>query len=288
VALSADGNRMAVMSFARVYVFERSGSTWRQVRVLQRRSTAEAFIGLAMSVDGNTFAVTATESGAVEGSTTKVLVYRHCPCGDGWRLAADLRSAKPGSADSFGSAFIYDRTVSLSANGKTLAVGAPRDHGDITDLAAGPAQGSIYVFGEDDDGVWRRHAYLRTRSAANWDAIGRTVELDAEGKVLVTKACGYAANDVGVRRNHRAGATAGSAGPDCDETFLTHAFGGAIYVFERDAAGRWSHAAAALPAPGEDTFFESTAIAFSGDAQTSAISVASLAAGVPPLRVEVY
>jgi hypothetical protein len=170
-------------------------------------------------------------------------------------------------------------------------VGAPRDHGDIDDLNVGlfdpPAQGSIYVFGEDSDGVWRRHAYLRTRSAIDWDAIGQGVEMDAEGKVLVTKACGYAANDPGVRRNHRADATVGVVAPNCDETTLSNAIGGVAYVFERDAAGSWSHAAAVIPAPGEDTFADTTEIAFSANAQTLAISVASLT-GPPHFRVEVY
>ena len=71
------------------------------------------------------------------------------------------------------------------------------------------------------------------------------------------------------------------------ETTLSNAIGGVAYVFERDAAGSWSHAAAVIPAPGEDTFADTTEIAFSANAQTLAISVASLT-GPPHFRVEVY
>lgn len=289
VALSGDGNRMAVTSFARVYLFERSGGSWRQVRIVERRGSVGSIFRVVMSSDGHTFAISGRD-----GTGNKVLVYRHCPCSDGWRLAAELRSAKPivGAGGSFNDQFavgssLLDRPLSLSADGKTLAVGAPGDRGDIDDLNTGafdvPAQGSIYLFGEDRDGVWRRHAHLRTRSAADNDYIGQTVELDAEGKVLAAKACGHAANDSGVRRNHRAGATAGVSGPRCSVYEL---IGGAVYIFERGAAGTWSHAAAAIPAPGVDMWV--TPIALSADAQTFSVGGMFLTPAPPTQTMEVY
>ena len=295
VALSGDGNRMAVTSNLRVYLFEREGSAWRQAHIIERRGDSEIIARVEMSADANTLGVAVADATA-----NRVRVYRHCTCGDGWRLAADLRSAKAivSSGGRFDDKFAVggfdrDRSMSLSANGKTLAVGAPRDHGDIDELNTGvfdpPAQGSIYVFGEGGDGIWHRQAYLRTRSATDWDQIGRTVQLDTQGKILATKACGFAVNDPGVRRNHRAGATVGVSGPRCNETIPVDLIGGAAYVFERDAAGNWSHAAAAIPAPGEDTFFDSSSIAFSANAQILAMGVASREQpGVTPLRIDIY
>jgi hypothetical protein len=287
IALSGDGNRMAVSSFLRVYVFERSATTWRQARIIEKRSSADTIARVVMSSDGTTLAISGSDS-----IGPRVLVYRHCTCGDGWRLAATLRSAKPGFNDGFvAGASQFDRPLSLSANGKVLAVGASRDHGDIGELNVGvpspPAQGSIYVFGEDSDGVWRRHAYLRTRSAADYDSIGRTVELDAEGKVLATKGCGHAANDSGVRRNHRAGARVGASSPSCAIPDLNE-FGGVVYLFERDAAGTWTHAAAAIPSPGVDKFLDTLPIALSGNAQTFASGGVSLAVSPATLTMEVY
>jgi hypothetical protein len=287
IALSSDGNRMIVSSFFRVYVFERSGSAWRQARIIEKRSSTDTIARVVMSSDGTTLAISGSDS-----TGARVLVYRHCTCGDGWRLAATLRSAKPGFNDGFSAGGTqFDRPVSLSANGKVLAVGASRDHGDIGDLNVGvedpPAQGSIYVFGEDVDGVWRRHAYLRTRSAADFDSIGRTVELDAEGQLIATKGCGHAANDSGVRRNHRAGATVGASSPSCAIP-ENNEFGGAVYLFERDAAETWTHAAAAIPSPGIDKFFDMLPIALSGNAETFASGGVSITPELSTLTMEVY
>jgi hypothetical protein len=278
IAFSHDGNRMLVGARSGMYLFAREGGQWRQERIFRSPPgvSYDATSAMALSANGTTIAVTA--SGSVPGEFEPipywaVHVYRPCPCSDGWRRVADLRSAKPPTTSR---GFLFDgfgASVTLSGDGHTLAVGAPFDPGDANDTGTGPNNGAfdagaVYLFGPDDGGVWQRRAFLKARGAPALDQLGTDVALNGDGKVLLAKACGFAANADGVRRNHRAGATIGQQDGD------TSCFwGGTGYLFEPGADGLWRHTAAAIAAPAELVSYGFFSIALSADAQTMGFGI---------------
>jgi hypothetical protein len=275
IAFSHDGNLMLVGSRTRMYVFTRAGSVWRQERIFESPPGIELTpsTAIALSANGSTIAVGAVGTVQREGLEPipywAVYVYKRCPCGDGWRRVADLRSAKPPTTSR---GYLFDgfaSSLALSGEGNTLAVGAPEDPGDASDTGSGLNNGArdagaVYVFGADADGTWHRRAFLKARSAPAFDQLGRNVALSGDGKVLVSKACGFAANADGLRRNHPAGATLGPQ----DSAITVCSWGGSAYVFEPDADGTWRHTAAAIAVPDVRVAFDFFSVSISADAQT--------------------
>jgi len=291
VAISHDGNRALAAGLERMYLFERTGGQWRQAHIFEARpgTRMDSSSGIALSANGSTVAVRAAslfDRNAIP--YLAVHVYRPCPCGNGWHLVADLRSAKSmiqpvdPTDDGFGLA------LSLSGDGTTLAVGAPMDSGDASDNGTtqnsrSPQSGAMYVFAADDSGAWTRRAFLKARTAPADDQLGDQVALSGDGKVLAAKACGLAANANGLRRNHRAGALIGreAGGGICS-------WGGSLYVFEQSPAGTWSHTAAATPAPGELVSLTFFSLALSADAQTLGLGLTTFSDAASNSSVRIY
>jgi|GEM_PF-2766928 len=292
VAVSHDGNRALAGSLQRMYLFEREAGQWRQAWMFENRPGTRMSLteggGMAMSASGSTVAVRAEslfDRTAIP--FLAVHVYKPCPCGNGWHLVADLRSAKSMVRavdpldDGFGLA------LSLSGDGNTMAVGAPMDFGDASDNGTtqnmgSPSSGAVYIFAADEGGAWERRAFLKARTAPAGDKLGDQVALSGDGKVLAARACGLAANAAGLRRNHRAGASVGTEGgaPSCSPG------GVSSYVLEESPAGIWSHTAAAIPAPGELVPSQLFSLAFSADAQTLALGLTLFSNDTPnsPVR----
>jgi hypothetical protein len=271
MALSRSGDRLVVADQAKqLHVFTRSGATWSPAKALRLRGDGFP-LQVSMAGDGRSFAVigfrNVANASLYESDT---FVYDACPCDDGWRVAAQLA---PYAGDNLirGGPFVSSgRILALSADGRTLAVGS-QDDSD----GSNASQGAIHVFGRGENGVWGRQAKLRTRSSAAFDGVGAHLGISGDGSTIVTKACGYAAFDTGLRRNHRADATLASPGdfppaPFCSEE-LINPYGGAAYVFERGADALWSHVAAVIPAPGQVVPYDFGTLALSADGGTLAI-----------------
>jgi hypothetical protein len=163
-----------------------------------------------------------------------------------------LQAATPGATDKFGMA------VALSADGSTLAIGAPEDDSsssgvdqDETNDAASDA-GAVHVFVRGGAG-WVRQAYVKASNTGAGDGFGRSVALSADGSMLVV---GASAED-----------SASGASPGDN----TAADSGAVYVFTR-AGTAWTQQAyvkAANPGAG-DGFGSSVTLA--GDGATLAVA----------------
>lgn len=253
VALSSDGNRLAVSNQGgpdpgdtRVYLYQREGGSWRLAWRFTNRPLRRIQSGpLALSADGRTLAVRA--SGQINpdqesGLLSMVQIFRQCACQQGWELAGEVRSMRD-TRTPLGSDDAYARALSLSADGKVLALGAPDDSGRAGDDGTGPNEesprsGAVYVYAEGADRRWERRAFLKTANAPRQDHLGAHVQLRADGRALLASACGLDAGVAVLRRVHRADAQP----PQAEECS-----GGAnFYVFEADAQDRWTHTAAAL------------------------------------------
>ena len=127
----------------------------------------------------------------------------------------------------------FGNTVALSADGRTLAVGAlfeaggaPGINGDQADNSQDSA-GAVYVFVNEED-EWRQQAYVKASNPDANDFFSTSIALSADGDTLV----------VGAPGEDGPGCSFGSPDPQC---LLTND-SGAVYVFERTGQA-WSQQA---------------------------------------------
>jgi len=171
---------------------------------------------VAISEDGNTIAICSQLESSTGGAGSGA-VYVFVRAGDSWIEQAYLKASNAELADLFG------RSVTLSADGNTLAVGANGEdslitgvNGDETNNSAS-ASGAVYVFVRVGS-TWMQQAYVKASNSDANDEFGTSVALSADGYVLAVGAMGEASASVGVGGS-QTGNSANSAG--------------AVYVFTR-------------------------------------------------------
>ena len=136
-----------------------------------------------------------------------------------------IKASNTGFGDNFGagSSAIGDDAVSLSADGMTLAVGAPFESsgsagidGDQADDSVYGA-GAVYVYVPQGD-TWVQQAYIKASNPGITDNFGFATALSADGNTLAVSAHFEASGDTGVDANQ-------------DDDSIPQA--GAVYVFTR-------------------------------------------------------
>jgi hypothetical protein len=246
-----------------VYVFRFDGQSWSQEAYIKASNAegseavdnngitveyGDSFDVVALSADGNTLAVGAQSE---DSSATGVngdqadnsapgsgAVYVFSFDGSSWSQQAYIKASNPDgstfddngvpreSGDGFG------RRIALSADGGTLAVGAPYEessaigiNGDQSDNSA-QFSGAAYVF-RFDGAAWSQQAYIKASNSEADDFFGEAVALSADGNTLA----------VGARRE-----SSGSPGINGDQLDNSISDAGAVYVFRFDGAS-WSQQA---------------------------------------------
>ncbi|WP_150912833.1 integrin [Marinobacter halotolerans] len=205
-----------------------------------KASNAEEFdffgAAVSLSANGNTLAVgadredssaTGVNGDESDNSVTQAgAVYIFARTDAGWNQVAYLKASNTGAFDSFG------EDVSLSADGNTLAVGAPDEdssatgvNGDESDNSVTRA-GAVYIFARTNAG-WNQVAYLKASNAEASDSFGEAVSLSADGTTLGVGA---------------GGEDSGATGVNGDESDNSVSRAGAVYVFTRTDAG-WNQVA---------------------------------------------
>lgn len=260
VAISSDGNTLAVAALGEdsgatgingnqadnaasfsgaVYIFARIGGLWSQQAYVKASNTEPGDVfgfSLALSADGNTLAVgTAAEDSAATGIdgnqadnslSAAGAVYVFTRSGAAWSQQAYVKASNTDAGDNFG------RSVALSPDGNTLAVGAIAEDSFATGINgdqannAGTNTGAVYVFTRSG-AVWTQQAYIKASNPDFSDNFGAAVALGAGGDTLAVSAPGEDSNATGIngdQANNQAGAS------------------GAVYVFVR-AGSTWSQQA---------------------------------------------
>lgn len=213
VAISADGNTLAVgapgekgtgkgiepphndagTNVGAVYVFARVAENAWVHQAYIKASQGESFDtfgnSLSLSSDGNILAVGAPlEDGFGNGLTNSGAVYVYRRLGGVWQpVDALLRASNAGAEDRFG------HSVALSADGKTLAVGAYFE--DSSDIGingmkndnAMKDSGAVYVFAWANP-VWVQQAYVKPSNTAALDEFGKSVAISSDGDTLAVGA----------------------------------------------------------------------------------------------------
>ena len=239
-----------------VYAFARDAArAWRQSAYLKAsNSEAGDQFGGAVSVHGNRVLVGARleDSGALgvggnqldnslNGAGAAYLFERGST--GSWQQLAYIKATNPGSLDEFG--------TSVTISGDTIAVGAWGEDGGARGIDGNQLDnsaldaGAVYLYQTNAAGNWTPAAYVKASNPRAFDQFGTAVALD--GDLLAVGAPG---------QNSRA---SGIDGNELDQSLLD---AGAVYVFERDAGGRWRQIAfvkASRPSAG-DTFGASVAL----------------------------
>ncbi|RZJ94609.1 MAG: hypothetical protein EOO60_02665 [Hymenobacter sp.] len=296
VALSADGNTLAVGASAdnanagATWIFTRTGTAWSQqgaklVGIGAIGTGAAQGQSVALSADGNTLAVGASADNANAGAT-----WIFTRTGTAW----SQQGAKLVGTGAVGTAAFQGFSVALSADGNTLAMGAP---GDINLTGAtwiftrlgtawsqqGPklvgigtngaisqqgfsvalsADGNTLAAGAPSDALDTGATWVFTRTGMTWSQQG--------AKLVGTGASGlYGAaqgNSVALSAD---GNTLAAGGPSDNR------FDGATWVFARTGTA-WSQQGSKLSGTGTlgNATFQGSSVALSADGNT-------LAAGDP-------
>ena len=164
-----------------------------------------------------------------------------------WEQQAYVKTANPGPEDGFGFA------VALSADGDTLAVGAPYEDGGVPGIDGDPfdeganLSGAAYVFTRAG-ATWSQQAYVKSAAPEPPDMFGASVALSGDGNTLAVAAWNESSAAVGI---------------DGDPTDNSAEDAGAVFVYAR-AGETWSQHAyiKASNTGGLDMFGTSVALAF--------------------------
>lgn len=268
VAAGVDGpdNDNSAPGSGAVYLFARHQSSWEQVAYLKAsNSDPDDGFGhsLAMSASGDVLVVGAPgESSGATGvnagppgqdddsapGTGAVYVFTHGR--DGWQQSAYIKPSNRGGA--------FGRSVALSGNGRTLAVGATVEasaatgvDGDQFDTSA-PAAGAVYVFVEEGSS-WRQQSYLKASNTGANDQFGGAVALSENGDALAVGAHGEDGD---------------GTGPANDGALQS----GAVYLFARTEPAGWSQSAYLKPAVVGAVDLFGARVALSASGATLAVS----------------
>ena len=195
---------------------------------------------ISLSGDGNTLAVGARlEDGFGRGinpaqddnleNSGAVYVFRRN--GGVWSQQAFIKASNSVRGNSFGN------SVSLSADGNTLAVGSQLEDSSATD------SGAVYVF-RYNTSTWAEQAMLKASNASADDLFGTAVHISADGNTL-------------------------AVGANMEDSLVNNS--GAAYVFRFTTSNTWAEQAV-LKAfnPGDGDFFGS-AVGISADGNTLAV-----------------
>jgi len=290
IALSADGSTLAVGAIfedsnatgidgvtslnwwdaGSVYVYSRVGTTWAQQAYIKASNTdPDDRFGraIALSADGSTLAVgaifedsNARTVGGAQGdnsASNSGAVYVFTRTAGAWSQQAYVKASNADANDNFGS------TVSLSADGAMLAVGAPGEDsnamgvgGDDTNDVATDS-GAVYVFTRAA-GAWSQQAYVKTSNTDPADAFGGAgLSLSSDGSTLAVGAVAEASTATGID-----GLQTNNGAPAA----------GAVYVFTHPASTWAQEAYIKASNTRAYTYFGNTgALALSSDGSTLAV-----------------
>ena len=296
-AKGINGNQAdnSVYSSGAVYIFTRSGADWVQQAYIKASNPGQSdnfgYV-VALSDNGNTLAVSAYfEASATPGVNGNQnddslpqagAVYVFTRTGAKWAQQAYLKASNPGrpvdpkDPDDFGDGDQFGFGLALSADGNTLAAGAPSEDSRASGINNNAFQkddslansGAVYVFTRTGS-AWSQQAYVKASNSDGGDLFGYSIGLSADGNAMVVS--GYDED----------GSTRQINGiPD-----NLHGGTGALYVFRRRGSD-WSQEAYLKAANGEGNDSLGYSVSISQDGNTIAGGAADEDCLKPGINIE--
>ncbi len=249
-----------------VYIYINNGGWQQQAYLKASNPDADDNFGsgLALSADGNTLAVGASGEDSRPGNPTDNsltdagAVYLFVRTGTTWTQQAIVKASNADAGDTFGA------VVALSADGNTLAAGAPAEDSAATGVGGNQASntvmnsGAAYVFTRSGQ-TWSQEGYIKASNTEAADEFGGAIALSADGNTLAVGALGEDSAATGING---------------DGTDNSAKISGAAYVYTR-AGKTWSFQAyiKASNTDANDRF--GTDVSLSGDGNLLAVGAPS-------------
>jgi len=183
IAIGAPGNNNDNYDSGQVRIFKYDGTSWNQLGsdIYGETSDDESGKSVSISADGTTVAIGATGNNGNGIDSGQVRIYKYD--GGSWnQLGSDIDGEA--SDDESG------HSISLSADGLTVAIGATRNDG------AGENSGHVRIY-KYKNGSWNQFG-LDIDGEASYDESGFSVSLSADG---TTVAIGAPYNDIDILTN---------------------------------------------------------------------------------------
>ncbi len=265
VCVDSNIHRVSGSLSSAVGYFKASNSSGRNNPQVFSDNVGDRFgSSVSISADGETMAVAApfedSSATGVNGNQNNDTarfsgaVYVFKRANNIWQQQAYIKASNTQADDLFGDA------ISLSADGLTLAVGAPAESSASATVEGtqsnndSPMSGAVYIF-VSSNGSWQQESYIKANSLSVDDKFGGAVSLSANGDLLVVGAIGEDSAATGVNGNQEDNTSASS---------------GAVYVFSRENK-RWQQDAYLKASnTGEGDYF-GDAVSVSGDGNTLAV-----------------
>ncbi|WP_375749492.1 FG-GAP repeat protein [Vibrio sp. HN007] len=192
--------------------------------------TADIDIGSLIDAIANDYFVMATVGTQVLSSSERSVELSEI-----YKMLGHFKGANSAEGDWFGSA------VSISTDGKTLAVSAPGESssgnrvvngisGGIDNISNAKSEsGAVYLF-SNESGEWKQITFIKASNSDVGDRFGHSLALSGDGKTLAVGAIKEASNSTGVYTDHAGGNNNGALGS------------GAVYVYDTNGT-LWSQIA---------------------------------------------
>jgi trimeric autotransporter adhesin len=272
--INGDQNDNSVYAAGAVYIFLQRNGAWTQQAYIKASNPGQSYkFGhhISLSADGNTLAVSALgEASAAKGingnQNDKSIplagaVYVFTRTGTTWSQQAYIKPSNTGeigSEDELPEGDQFGFSISLSADGNTLACGAIGEdssasgvNGDQNNNSQ-PGSGAVYIFTRNG-ATWSQQAYLKASNPVTNTLFGYSIGLTADGNMLAASSYDEASSARTIN------------GPQDRERRGS----GAIYVFTR-TGNAWAQQAYLKASNAENGDSLGYAIAISQDGRTIA------------------
>ncbi len=261
--VNGDGTNNGGVDVGAAYVYTRNAGTWEFQAYLKAQfvdSNDQFGYRVAISDDGNSVVIAAigedSNASGVNGdasnnfSSASGAAYIFTRSGSTWSQVAFLKASNNNGNDGFG------RSVSISGDGNTVAVGAANEDSNAVGIGGNQFSntatnsGAMYIF-KKNAGIWSQETYIKASNTGSFDYFGFSSALNTTGNTLV----------VGAYQEDSS--ATGTGGNQTDNSSINS---GAAYVFER-VGMNWSQQTyiKAGNTDADDEFARTIAISGNGD-----------------------
>ncbi len=204
--INGDQNDNSMQSAGAAYLYVRNGTTWTQQAYVKAPNTApnvQFGYSVALSADGNTFAVSAFDEGGISrvirgpegpftpGRNGTGAIYVYTRSAGTWALQAYLKASNAEGGDSLGV------VVSISDDGNTIAggildedcfsTGVNPSNACDNDQPSDTSVGAVAVFIRNGT-QWAQQAFIKASNTGKEDWFGSRLQLSGDANTLAVAA----------------------------------------------------------------------------------------------------